>query len=47
MVDLEAQMLLHSGDGRQKKKHLYFYGAVWAAGGAMLTGLAWLLTVLF
>ena len=43
----EAQSLLHSGDGRQKRRHLYLYGAVWAAGGAMVTGLVWLLTVLF
>ena len=31
----------------EKKRHLYLYGAVWAAGGALLTGVAWLLTVLF
>ena len=43
----EAQKLLHSGDGKQKKRHVYLYGAVWAAGGALLTGLVWLLTVLF
>ena len=43
----EAQKILHSGDGKQKKRHVYLYGAVWAAGGALLTGLAWLLTVLF
>ena len=43
----EARKMLHSGDGKQNKRHVYFYGAVWAAGGALLTGLAWLLTVLF
>lgn len=43
----EAQQILRSGDGKQKKRHLYLYGAVWAAGGAVLTGLAWLVTVLF
>ena len=43
----EAQKILHSGDGHQKKRHFYLYGAVWAAGGAMLTGLAWILSVLF
>ena len=42
----EAQAILHSGDGRRKKRHIYLYGAVWAAGGALLTGIAWLLTVL-
>ena len=31
----------------EKKRHLYLSGAVWAAGGAPLTGVAWLLTVLF
>lgn len=29
-----------------KKRHFYLYGAVWAAGGSLLTGLVWLLTVL-
>jgi len=31
----------------KKRRHLYLYGAVWAAGGALLTGLTWLITVLF
>ena len=43
----EAQTLLHSGDGSRRKRHIYLYGAVWAAGGAVLTGLVWLMTVLF
>lgn len=42
----EAQQVIRGGKG-DKKRHFYLYGAVWAAGGAMLTGLAWLLTVLF
>ena len=42
----EAQSILHSGEGR-KKRHIYLYGAVWATGGALLTGLVWLATVLF
>ena len=42
----EAQAILRSGEGK-KKRHLYLYGAVWAAGGALLTGIAWLVTVLF
>ena len=29
-----------------KKRRLRYYGPVWACGGAVLTGLAWLLTVL-
>ena len=43
----EAQQILHSGERKGKKRHLYLYGAVWASGGALLTGLMWLLTVLF
>lgn len=43
----EAQKILHNGEGKQKKRHIYLHGAVWAAGGALLTGLAWLLTALF
>ena len=43
----EAQKAIHSGGTSGKRRHLYLYGAVWAAGGALLTGLAWLATVLF
>ena len=35
-----------SGEKMGKKRHFYLYGAVWAAGGSLLTGLVWLLTVL-
>ena len=35
-----------SVDKEGKKKRYYLYGAVWASGGALITGLAWLLTVL-
>lgn len=39
----EANRALHSGnDGRRPK--LYLYGPVWAFGGALLTGIVWLLT---
>lgn len=30
----------------EKKRHLRYYGPVWACGGAAVTGLVWLLTVL-
>ena len=40
----EAQQAIRGYDKRSKKRHFYLYGAVWAAGGAILTGLAWLLT---
>ena len=43
----EAQQAIRGYDKPGKKRHLYLYGAVWAAGGAILTGLAWLATVLF
>ena len=43
----EAQDILRSGEGKYRKRKLWLHGAVWAAGGAFLTGLAWLLTVLF
>jgi len=42
----EAQAILRGGEGK-KKRHIYLYGAFWAAGGALVTGIAWLMTVLF
>ena len=41
----EANRLIR-GPVSQKKRRLSAYGVVWACGGAVLTGLAWLLTVL-
>lgn len=41
----EADRLIKSGGS--KKKKLMYYGPVWAAFGAVLTGIAWGLTVLF
>ena len=43
----EAQAAIHGYDKQSRKRHFYLYGAVWASGGALLTGLAWLLTMLF
>lgn len=43
----EAQDAIRGYDKPVRKKHLYLYGAVWASGGALLTGLLWLLTVMF
>ena len=40
----EAQSLIRPGQGRKRK--LYFYGPLWACGGAAMTGLAWMLTLL-
>ncbi len=42
----EAKQIL-GNSRRQKKRRFYLYGPAWACVGAMLTGLAWLLTALF
>ena len=39
----EAQQVIR---GPQNKRKLYLYGPVWACGGALVTGIAWLLTIL-
>ena len=39
----EAQRVIR---GPQKKRKFYLYGPVWACGGALVTGLARLLTIL-
>ena len=41
----EAKSVLRGGELPRKGKGLYLYGAVWAAGGALVTGLAWILTM--
>ena len=43
----EAKAVLRGGDLPGRGKILRYSGAVWAAGGAVATGLVWLLTVLF
>lgn len=43
----EAQEAIRGCDRPAGKRHFYLYGAVWASGGALVTGLLWLLTVLF
>ena len=45
MLMKQAQQVIRGGRP-EKKRHLHLYGAVWATGGALITGLAWLLTVL-
>ena len=43
----EARSAIRGSDEKLgKKRHLYLYGAVWASGGALITGLIWLLTML-
>ena len=41
----EAQGAIRGGE-KPKRRHFYLYGAFWAAAGAAVTGLVWLLTVL-
>ena len=43
--DQEAKKIV-SASRRQKPLPLYFYGPVWAAGGALVVGLVWLLTAM-
>ena len=42
----EAKQAIRGHDKAAKKRHFYLYGAVWATGGALLTGLVWLMTAL-
>lgn len=43
----EARAILRSGEGKHRKRAFWLHGAVWAAGGAIATGIAWMLTMLF
>lgn len=40
----EAKQAIHGGERLGKKRQFYLYGAFWATGGALLTGLVWLVT---
>ena len=42
----EAKEAIRGYDKESRKRQLYLQGAVWASGGALMTGLVWLLTVL-
>lgn len=46
MLMKQAQQAIKGTDRPGKKRHFYLYGAVWAAGGSLITALIWLLTVL-
>ena len=41
----EAQRAIQGSEKSSRKRHIWLYGAFWAAAGAMATGLAWLMTV--
>ncbi len=43
----EANKALRSAPREVKMGKFYHYGPVWACGGALLTGLLWLLTSIF
>ena len=43
----EAKKAIHTSGKLESNRQLYLYGAVWASGGALLTGLAWLLSMWF
>ena len=43
----EARQVIHNSDGTGKKRFFYLYGAFWAAAGALLMGITWLMTALF
>ena len=43
----EARQAIRSPGKPMKRRKLYFYGPVWACGGAMVTGIVWLVTTLF
>lgn len=45
MLLKQAQKAIREGGSRKKRK-LWLYGPVWACGGAVVTGLLWLVTVL-
>ena len=42
----EAQQAIQGTDKGSRKRHIWLYGAFWAAAGAFATGLAWLVSAL-
>lgn len=42
----EAQRAIQGRDPSSRKRHIWLYGAFWAAAGALVTGIAWVMTVL-
>ena len=47
MLLKEADRVIRGASGDRKKRKLWLYGPVWACGGAVLTGFAWLITALW
>ncbi len=46
MLLKEAQQVLHSAKNGRRKGQISMSGPVWACGGAVLTGIVWLITAL-
>ena len=42
----EARRVIQNPGREGKKRRLYLYGPAWAFGGALATGIVWLMTVL-
>ena len=42
----EARQAMRGKEDSGRKRHVYLYGAFWAAAGSLATGLVWLATVL-
>ena len=42
----EAQRAISGSEKSGRKRHIWLYGAFWAAAGAVVTGAAWLITAL-
>ena len=41
----EAQQIIHSRDKSDRKRHIWLYGAFWAAAGALATAAVWAATL--
>ena len=42
----EARQAIQGQDKSSRKRHIWLYGAFWAAAGALATGAAWIITIL-
>ena len=42
----EARQAIQRQDKSSRKRHIWLYGAFWAAAGALATGAAWIVTIL-
>ena len=42
----EARQAIQGQDKSSRKRHIWLYGAFWAAAGALAMGAAWMMTIL-